>query len=128
MRGCRSRRGGDHGNRARIPLFAVRALAVELAGPSARCGQRDRVPARSQPDWATAYVFGSSTPIHTYEDALAADGDAYRRFVERLAAAGVYALARGMLYVSSAPRPAELERVRAATMQAASALRKDPTS
>jgi glutamate-1-semialdehyde 2,1-aminomutase len=77
---------------------------------------------------AAAYGFVSSRPVRTYEDALGADGDAYRRFAELLAAAGVYAPARGLLYVSSAHGPAELERVRAAMLQAASALAKDPVS
>jgi glutamate-1-semialdehyde 2,1-aminomutase len=75
---------------------------------------------------AAAYGFVSSTPVRTYEDALGADGDAYRRFTELLAMAGVYAPARGLLYVSSAHGPAELERVRAAMVQAAGALATDP--
>ena len=77
---------------------------------------------------AAAYGFVSSTPVRTYEDALGADGEAYRRFTELLAVAGVYAPARGLLYVSSAHGPAELERVRAAMTSAASALAKDPVS
>jgi glutamate-1-semialdehyde 2,1-aminomutase len=77
---------------------------------------------------AAAYGFVSSTPVRTYEDALGADTDAYRRFTELLAMAGVYAPARGLLYVSSAHGPAELERVRAAMTSAASALARDPVS
>jgi glutamate-1-semialdehyde 2,1-aminomutase len=73
---------------------------------------------------AAAYGFVSRTPVRAYEDVLGADADAYRCFVELLAAAGVYAPARGLLYVSSAHGPGELERVRGAMLQAAGALAK----
>jgi glutamate-1-semialdehyde 2,1-aminomutase len=101
---------------------------AELAGAIRAAASETGYPLAVNQIGAAAYGFVSSTPVRRYEDALGADGDAYRRFVELLAAAGVYAPARGLLYVSSAHGPAELERVRAAMTSAASALANDPVS
>ena len=73
---------------------------------------------------AAAYGFVSSKPVRDYADALAADGDAYRRFAELLAVAGVYAPSRGLMYVSTAHGPGEIEQVRDAMVQAAGVMAK----
>jgi glutamate-1-semialdehyde 2,1-aminomutase len=100
----------------------------ELAGAIRAAASETGYPLVVNQLGAAAYGFVSDGPVQTYEDALGADGEAYRRFVELLAAAGVYAPARGLLYVSSAHGAAEFEQVRAAMVKAASALAKDPVS
>lgn len=65
-----------------------------------------------------AYAFWSSEPVRSYEDALTADGQAYRGFAEALLDEGVHVIPRGLLYVSAAHGESELERTRQAVRRA----------
>jgi glutamate-1-semialdehyde 2,1-aminomutase len=71
---------------------------------------------------AAAHAFVSEVPVDSYDAALAADAEAYRRFAAALLDQGVHVIPRGLLYVSTAHAPADLERTREAIAAAAAGL------
>jgi len=65
-----------------------------------------------------AYAFWSSVPVGGPVEALAADGNAYRRFAGALLDEGVHVIPRGLLYISAVHGEAELEWTRQAVRRA----------
>lgn len=68
---------------------------------------------------AAAHAFVSDRQINTYADALTSDPGAYRRFAGELLARGVHVTPKGLLYVSTAHKQADLDRTREAVSEAA---------
>ncbi len=73
---------------------------------------------------AAAYAFWASSPVETYDDTLRADGQAYRALAKALLDEGVHVIPRGLLYVSTAHGPDELERTRQAVRRASATMAK----
>jgi glutamate-1-semialdehyde 2,1-aminomutase len=71
---------------------------------------------------AAAYAFWSHEPVPSYEDSLASDGDAYRRFVEACLDEGLHLIPRGLLYLSAAHGEAEFEWTQQALRRACAAV------
>ena len=68
---------------------------------------------------AAAHAFVSRSPVSSYEDVLAADAGAYRRFAGALLEHGVHVTPKGLLYLSSEHDQADLDRTREAVALAA---------
>jgi glutamate-1-semialdehyde 2,1-aminomutase len=68
---------------------------------------------------AAAHAFVSSCEVESYEDVLAADAEAYRRFAGALLEQGVHVSPKGLLYVSTAHDTGHMDRTREAIALAA---------
>jgi glutamate-1-semialdehyde 2,1-aminomutase len=101
------------------PALADRAreLAEMFHEETAQAG----VPIQVTFDVGVAHGFVGEEPVRTYADALKADAAAYRRFAAALLDQGVQVTPRGLLYVSTAHGPAELDETREAVRRAAAA-------
>jgi glutamate-1-semialdehyde 2,1-aminomutase len=71
---------------------------------------------------AAAHAFVSEQPVNDYDDTFAADAVRYRRFAAALLEHGVHVTPKGLLYVSTVHREADLAHTREAVAKAARAV------
>jgi glutamate-1-semialdehyde 2,1-aminomutase len=101
---------------------ALERTARELAQILSEEFNAQGIPLQTNVDVGVAHAFVSESPVSTYDDALGADGPAYRRLAGALLDEGVQVTQRGLLYVSTVHGTAELESTRGAAVRAAAEL------
>jgi glutamate-1-semialdehyde 2,1-aminomutase len=94
-------------------------LGTELAGIFRDEASAAGLPIVVNQVGSAAHAFVSDRPIESYEDALASDPAAYRRFAAALLERGVHVAPKGLLYVSTAHDDGDLVLTREAVRDAA---------
>jgi glutamate-1-semialdehyde 2,1-aminomutase len=101
---------------------ALEAGAAELAEILTGETHAAGLAVQANHDRGVVCAFAADRPMGRYVDTLDADGATFRRLVEELLLRGVHAIPRGLFYVSTEHRQADLDVTREAVAAAAGAV------